>query len=212
MFSITYFCRLRWKLRLLPCCCRAPVARSCSAAEFIASTWRAAPSCIHRQNGAAEIERDPDLAVTQGARRQAGRAAFARVEGISKSAAAPAPLLWTAVDCSDGSISGSDALRRMSNRIADRVGADQRGAVRGDGASNPNFKAASERRLITPSVRADAYGSSCRWPAAVDIPARFRLLFSAVPRRWPGSTDARTTIWIRLRPPQVAGSKVMGAS
>jgi hypothetical protein len=120
------------------------------------------PASIQAERG-TEIERDPDLAVTQGARRQAGRAAFARVEGISKSAAAPAPLLWTAVDCSDGSISGSDAASgacRTELQIASaRINAGPSVAVA------PQIRISRPRpnvRLIIPSVRADAYGSSCR--------------------------------------------------
>jgi hypothetical protein len=46
----------------------------------------------------------------------------------------------------------------------------------------------------------------------VGTPSRPHPPFSAVPQRWPGSTDAKATICLRLRQQQVAESKAMESS
>src|SRR6476619_2248096 len=46
----------------------------------------------------------------------------------------------------------------------------------------------------------------------VGTPSRPHPPFSAVPQRWPGSTDAKATICLRLRQQQVAESKAMVSS
>lgn len=79
----------------------------------------------------------------------------------------PRPRLSAAVDCSDGSVSGSDAASgacRTELQIASA--ADQRGLVRGDGASNPNFRAASG----TPSDNSEREGRRLRLVLLLGLP------------------------------------------
>jgi hypothetical protein len=154
MFSITYFCRLRWRLRLLPCCYRAPLVRSFSAAEIIASTWRAAPSCIQTERGRRDRAPRGSLASWPRPLREGGR--HIRICGC------PAP------GCRPPSIAATDQSAAATQRPAHvepncrsrrpRINAGSSVAMA------PQIRISGprpERRLITPSVRADAYGWSC---------------------------------------------------
>ena len=148
------FLPIEGELRLLPCRYRAPLVRSFSAAEIIASTWRAAPSCIQAERGRRDRAPGGSLASWPRPLREGGR--HIRIGGC------PAP------GCRPPSIAATDRSAAATQRPA-HVEPNCRSRrprinARSSGAMAPQIRISGprpERRLITPSVRADAYGWSC---------------------------------------------------